>query len=95
MHSNYKTLIFTSCICFHPIIQSLYDNANTELSGPVDYRHMFVDFSNVQLNVNGSEVHTCPAAMGASFATGTTDGPGGIDFESGVCVCLCVCVCFN
>ena len=28
-------------------------------------------------------VKTCPAAMGFSFATGTTDGPGAFDFNQG------------
>ena len=70
---------------FLHLSQELYDNARTMLSGPVDYRHMFVDFSDVQLNVNGRAVHTCPPAMGAAFASGTTDGPGGINFEQGVC----------
>lgn len=28
-------------------------------------------------------VQTCPAAMGYSFAAGTTDGPGAFDFEQG------------
>lgn len=65
-------------------LQQLYDSATRMLSGPVDYRHMFVDFSNVQLKVNGRSVHTCPPAMGAAFAAGTSDGPGGINFEHGV-----------
>lgn len=63
--------------------KQLYDSATRMLSGPVDYRHMFVDFSNVQLKVNGRSVHTCPPAMGAAFAAGTSDGPGGINFEHG------------
>ena len=29
------------------------------------------------------QVHTCPPAMGRSFAAGTTDGPGAFDFEQG------------
>jgi neutral ceramidase len=31
-------------------------------------------------NYNGKEVQTCPAALGYSFAAGTTDGPGAFDF---------------
>ncbi|KAI9893831.1 MAG: hypothetical protein M1814_005384 [Vezdaea aestivalis] len=30
---------------------------------------------------NGSTVRTCPAALGYSFAAGTTDGPGAFDFR--------------
>jgi neutral ceramidase len=32
---------------------------------------------------NGTVVQTCPAAMGSSFAGGTTDGPGAFDFVQG------------
>ena len=32
---------------------------------------------------DGSYGVTCPAAMGYSFAAGTTDGPGGFDFIQG------------
>ena len=32
---------------------------------------------------NGTIVETCPAAMGYSFAGGTTDGPGAFDFVQG------------
>jgi neutral ceramidase len=60
--------------------QELHNTANIGLNGPVDYRHMFVDMSNHPVTVNGTQVHTCPAAMGYSFAAGTTDGPGAFDF---------------
>ncbi|KAI8915750.1 Neutral/alkaline nonlysosomal ceramidase [Gorgonomyces haynaldii] len=46
------------------------------ITGPVEYRHAFVDMSNVQLNIDGKTVSTCKPAMGQSFAAGTTDGPG-------------------
>jgi hypothetical protein len=32
---------------------------------------------------SGEEVTTCPAAVGFSFAAGTTDGPGAFDFTQG------------
>jgi neutral ceramidase len=51
------------------------------VSGKVRSFHTFVDFSNFTLTLrNGSTVHTCPAAMGNSFAAGTSDGPGAFDF---------------
>jgi len=31
----------------------------------------------------GRQEHTCNAAMGYSFAAGTTDGPGAFDFTQG------------
>jgi len=61
----------------------LYSDATTVVSGPVDYRHMYVNMANVTLPVNGTQVHTCPPAMGYSFAAGTIDGPGAFDFTQG------------
>ena len=44
--------------------------------------HAFHDFSNYTfVHPNGSTVSTCPAALGYSFAAGTTDGPGAFDFK--------------
>ncbi len=57
--------------------QALFDNATTELSGPVAFIHTYVDMSNQTLTVNGTQVTTCLPAMGYSFAAGTTDGEWG------------------
>ena len=44
--------------------------------------HTFQDFSKFTfLHPNGSIVSTCPAALGFSFAAGTSDGPGAFDFK--------------
>ena len=44
--------------------------------------HSFHDFSTFSFqHPNGSIVSTCPAALGYSFAAGTTDGPGAFDFK--------------
>lgn len=44
--------------------------------------HRFADFSNYEfLLPNGTLARTCPAALGYSFAAGTTDGPGAFDFK--------------
>ncbi|KAL2045226.1 hypothetical protein N7G274_002309 [Stereocaulon virgatum] len=44
--------------------------------------HTFQDFSAyIFQHPNGSIVSTCPAALGYSFAAGTTDGPGAFDFK--------------
>jgi neutral ceramidase len=44
--------------------------------------HSFVDLSHYAFpHPNGSMVTTCPAALGYSFAAGTTDGPGRFDFK--------------
>ena len=43
--------------------------------------HSFTSFSNYSFSLlNGSLATTCPAALGYSFAAGTTDGPGAFDF---------------
>lgn len=44
--------------------------------------HTFVDFANRTFVLqNGTLGRTCPAALGYSFAAGTTDGPGAFDFK--------------
>jgi len=62
--------------------KNLLDSADfTAISGKVRSFHTFVDFSNFTFTLsNGSVVRTCPAAMGNSFAAGTSDGPGAFDF---------------
>ncbi|KAI1273483.1 Neutral/alkaline nonlysosomal ceramidase [Xylaria sp. FL0933] len=43
--------------------------------------HTFHNMSNYLFELpNGTEVTTCPAALGYSFAAGTSDGPGAFDF---------------
>jgi neutral ceramidase len=63
----------------------LYDNLDkegTSISGfSVKSFHTFQDMSNYSFPLpNGSYVRTCPAALGYSFAAGTSDGPGAFDF---------------
>jgi hypothetical protein len=66
----------------------LFNSASEEIQGKVDYRHTYLDFSQLEVNVSASTggqqtVKTCPAAMGFAFAAGTTDGPGAFDFKQG------------
>ncbi|XP_058109308.1 neutral ceramidase 2-like [Magnolia sinica] len=66
----------------------LFNKATEQLKGKVDYRHSYLDFTNLEVmipsNGGGSVVvKTCPAAMGFAFAAGTTDGPGAFDFKQG------------
>lgn len=52
------------------------------LNGPIRSLHTYHDLSNFTFqHPNGSFVTTCPAALGYSFAAGTTDGPGAFDFK--------------
>jgi len=65
---------------------SLYDQmtlTGTPIQGSaVQALHTFHDFSSLTVtHPNGSLVSTCPAALGYSFAAGTTDGPGAFDFK--------------
>ncbi|KAJ7121911.1 Neutral/alkaline nonlysosomal ceramidase [Mycena filopes] len=54
------------------------------VAGAVRSVHVYVDMSRHEFVLaNGTKVGTCPAAMGFSFAGGTTDGPGAFDFVQG------------
>lgn len=68
--------------------KSLYDNldtASTPIVGPtVKSFHFFQDMRYFTFPLaNGTTVQTCPAALGHSFAAGTSDGPGAFDFTQG------------
>lgn len=58
------------------------DSVGTPIVGhTVKSFHTFQDMSNFSFPLaNGSYVNTCPAALGYSFAAGTSDGPGAFDF---------------
>jgi neutral ceramidase len=58
-------------------------NAFTAVRGGiVKSMHHFADLSTYTFTLpNGMGVRTCPAALGYSFAAGTTDGPGRFDFK--------------
>jgi neutral ceramidase len=51
------------------------------VEGAVSSVHAFRDMTSVRVRrADGSEVTTCKAALGYSFAAGTTDGPGQLNF---------------
>lgn len=65
--------------------RALYDRLERNpkpIRGPwVKSFHKFHNMSNFSFYLpNGSEARTCPAALGYSFAAGTSDGPGAFDF---------------
>ena len=65
--------------------RALYDQLilnSTPLQGSsVKSFHTFHNMSGFAFRLpNGTEVTTCPAALGYSFAAGTSDGPGAFDF---------------
>ena len=62
----------------------LYNSATEEVTGPEDFRHSFVEMAGLHVTLyDGSTVTTCTVALCASFASGTTDGPGMFDFTQG------------
>merc|ERR1711970_321717 len=65
--------------------QILQDTEGHEkLNGSVKFIHQWVDMTNYEVTMDdGSTKTTCKAAMGYSFAAGTTDGPGEFDFTQG------------
>ncbi|KAI0894574.1 neutral ceramidase [Annulohypoxylon nitens] len=68
--------------------RSVYDSLDSSgtavVGSTVKSFHYYHDMSfwNFELD-NGTTVQTCPAALGYSFAAGTTDGPGAFDFTQG------------
>ncbi|KAH9693704.1 Neutral ceramidase 2 [Citrus sinensis] len=64
----------------------LFNSATDQLSGKIDYRHVYINFTNIEVGLDGTgnnTVKTCPAALGPGFAAGTTDGPGVFGFQQG------------
>ena len=55
-------------------------NKNTGRAGPVQFRHQYLDMSDVKVAASNytRAGHTCKPAMGFSFAAGTTDGGSSI-----------------
>ncbi|KAK3316316.1 Neutral/alkaline nonlysosomal ceramidase [Apodospora peruviana] len=66
------------------VLDSL-DSASTAVVGPtVRSFHYYNDMRYYKFPLNnGTTVQTCPAALGHSFAAGTSDGPGAFDFTQG------------
>jgi neutral ceramidase len=67
--------------------KQLYENMNTnpiKITGSSGVRsfHVYQDMNGYTFPspFNSSTLKTCPAALGFSFAAGTTDGPGAFDF---------------
>ncbi|KAF8883297.1 Neutral/alkaline non-lysosomal ceramidase-domain-containing protein [Infundibulicybe gibba] len=64
--------------------QTIMNGPLAPVSGTVKSVHTYMDMATHSFQLpNGTTVSTCPAAMGFSFAGGTTDGPGSFDFIQG------------
>ncbi|KAJ7618532.1 Neutral/alkaline nonlysosomal ceramidase [Roridomyces roridus] len=64
--------------------KKLMSSTLSPVTGSVRSVHVYLNMANHTFALpNGTQVQTCPAAMGFSFAGGTTDGPGAFDFVQG------------
>lgn len=62
----------------------LFTSTAEELTGKIDYLHVYLNFTNIEVELDGNKVvKTYPAALGPGFAAGTTDGPGVFGFQQG------------
>lgn len=60
----------------------LFQTADIPISGPVKSIHQYINMASAPVVLNDTTtVTTCSAALGHSFAAGTTDGPGMFDFK--------------
>ena len=70
------------------VAQTLFDEADETLAGPIDSRRLDVDLSDDAVDGKFTGVgtqHTCPSAYGYSFAGGSTeDGGGHFLFKEGM-----------
>lgn len=59
--------------------KELFEKAKSGVRGSVHYVYQNINMTKRAVKLeNGTEVETCAAALGFSFAAGTTDGEGGI-----------------
>ncbi|KAG5262835.1 hypothetical protein AALO_G00279430 [Alosa alosa] len=64
--------------------KELYGNAKQELRGSVHFAHQWVNMTDVTVQINSTHTaKTCKPALGHSFAAGTTDGGGDLNFTQG------------
>uniref|UniRef100_A0A2I3NDS6 Neutral ceramidase n=1 Tax=Papio anubis TaxID=9555 RepID=A0A2I3NDS6_PAPAN len=64
--------------------KELYASASQEVTGPLASAHQWVDMTNVTVWLNSTHTaKTCKPALGYSFAAGTIDGVGGLNFTQG------------
>ncbi|XP_018536315.1 neutral ceramidase [Lates calcarifer] len=64
--------------------KELYANAAEEVTGFLHSAHQWVNMTDVTVQINSTHtVRTCKPALGHSFAAGTTDGGGDLNFTQG------------
>ncbi|CAM4701558.1 putative neutral ceramidase C [Lepidochelys kempii] len=64
--------------------KELYTSASQEVTGPLHSAHQWVNMSDVTVQLNATHTgKTCKPALGYSFAAGTIDGVGFLNFTQG------------
>uniref|UniRef100_A0A8C4LZ26 Neutral ceramidase n=1 Tax=Equus asinus asinus TaxID=83772 RepID=A0A8C4LZ26_EQUAS len=64
--------------------KELYASASQEVTGPLASAHQWVNMTDVTVWLNSTHTaKTCKPALGYSFAAGTIDGVGGLNFSQG------------
>uniref|UniRef100_A0A672FFL9 Neutral ceramidase n=1 Tax=Salarias fasciatus TaxID=181472 RepID=A0A672FFL9_SALFA len=64
--------------------KELYAEADEEVTGSIQSAHQWVNMTDVKIQLNDTHVvSTCKPALGHSFAAGTTDGGGDLNFTQG------------
>lgn len=67
--------------------KELYASAFQEVTGPLISAHQWVNMTNVTVSLNSTHTaKTCKPALGYSFAAGTIDGAGSLNFTQGTTV---------
>uniref|UniRef100_A0A8D0MLJ9 Neutral ceramidase n=1 Tax=Sus scrofa TaxID=9823 RepID=A0A8D0MLJ9_PIG len=67
--------------------QELYASASQEVTGPLASAHQWVNMTDVTVWLNSTHTgKTCKPALGYSFAAGTIDGFGSLNFTQGTTV---------
>uniref|UniRef100_S4R5F4 Neutral ceramidase n=1 Tax=Petromyzon marinus TaxID=7757 RepID=S4R5F4_PETMA len=61
----------------------LFSGEGRTLTGPVNSAQQWVNMTDVVVRFNSTHAKTCKPALGYSFAAGTTDGPGSLNFTQG------------
>ncbi|KAI4898175.1 hypothetical protein NFI96_016251 [Prochilodus magdalenae] len=66
--------------------KELYSKAEQELQGSIHAAHQSVNMTDITIQLNSTHTgKTCKPALGHSFAAGTTDGGGALNFTQGKC----------
>ncbi|XP_073345847.1 neutral ceramidase [Pagrus major] len=64
--------------------KELYGSAAEEVTGFLHFAHQWVNMTDVTVQINSTHTaSTCKPALGHSFAAGTTDGGGDLNFTQG------------